>query len=345
MIKCPQCHTHNSDDHRFCQQCGLTLTQKPCAHCGYFVDFEVTHCPQCTHPTATIWRTFLTPLKLKPQPTISEDNPAEGLPETLSAQPTDILSIDLQDEPSTQELLDTIDKLVNASAEEQTSTEVEPDPPVALIPKTDANEAQDSLAAQSDSLIQNFLAKNPRYRLLEEASQLDYTLDSPPSLPIGHQEFNLLDTQPFHMSPLTVALNQLQETGDPIDISKPGILKNYLDAQLLPFPGVLEPYLALRQQFPLLLPHVHDAWQSEQQSVVLLENRTQLPSLKDVISGDLVLPTQVLHWLQQTLNFVSACSPWHCASSVLHIKNLRVDPGKNLCLQWLILKPILSRLI
>lgn len=334
MIKCPQCNYHNIDDHRFCQQCGTSLTQKNCANCGHLVDFDATHCPQCSHPTATIWRTILTVIEVEPTQSLtdSHSNSQEVSSGTTPSQPTNTVQVELSEDPSTEELLDTIDQLVNASPEEPGTVELSPtEPQIALLQTMAAKENLDPPPSPIHPAIQSFLNQNPRYRLLEEASALTHTHPPQP----GHHEFNILDTQPLRVSPLTVMLNQLQGATHPADMGKPGTIASFLETQPLTFPVVLEPYLALRQQFPLLLPHVHDAWQSEQQSVVLLENRMELPTLKETIMGSTVTSTQVLHWLQQTLDFVRVCSPWQCAPSVLNIDNLRVEQGQILCLQQL----------
>lgn len=335
MIKCPQCNYHNVDDHRFCQQCGTSLTQKNCANCGHLVDFSETHCPQCSHPTATIWWTILTFVQDGAGQSV-----VDGYPDSREVEPKpfppelDTIPVDLSEEPSTAELLDTIDKLVNAPIEEPSTVEPlsQSNPQIALAQPMAAREDVESSSTHLNSILQRFLDQNPRYRLLEDISGLA----PPTSAPEGHHEFNLLDTQPLHVSPLAVMLNQLQGATNPADMGKPGVIADFLEIQPLSFPAVLEPYLALRQQFPLLLPHVHDAWQSEQQSVVMLENRTDLPTLKETMMENTVTSNQVLHWLQQTLSFAVACSPWQCAPSVLHADNLRVDQGQILCLQQLI---------
>ncbi|WP_299489485.1 serine/threonine phosphatase [Acaryochloris sp. IP29b_bin.137] len=339
MIKCPQCNYHNIDDHRFCQQCGTSLTQKSCANCGHFVDFDATHCPHCSHPTATIWRTILTTLDVGPaqSPTDGYSHSPERPSKTISSKPTDTFPVELSEEPSTEELLDTIDKLVNPppGAPDPVEEVGQADPQIALLQTTETKGNLASAPAPIAPVIQRFLVQNPRYRLIEATS----ACPSPHPLQPGHHEFNLLDTQPLHVSPLAVMLDQLQGTTHPADMGKPGTITDFLAVQSQTFPVVLEPYLALRQQFPLLLPHIHDAWQSEQQSVIMLENRMGLPTLKQTIMGNTITSGQVLHWLQQTLNFVIASSPWNSSPSVLHIDNLRVDQGQILCLQKLIFEP------
>ena len=328
MIKCPQCNYHNIDDHRFCQQCGASLTQKTCANCGHLVDLNDVHCSQCQHPTATIWWTIVTPIDLESQALVVDSPPSETASiDTAEALDLDSIDLDLEDEPSTEELLNTIEQLVNEQAEPDSTVD---DLTLEVSNLIDSQQDQDLAASPLNAVILRFLEQNPRYQLLNT------TALSSQATQANCHEVPILDTQPFHISPLAVMLSQLQGATDATEMSKPGAISHFLETQPLPFPLILEPYLALKQQFPLLLPHVHDAWQSEQQSVVLLENRTGLLTLKQVLATGKIGPAQILHWLQQTLDFAQSCSPWHCLSSVLHADNLKVDQGQILCLQQLL---------
>lgn len=334
MIKCPQCSYHNIDDHRFCQQCGTSLTQKQCANCGHLVDFEMTHCLQCEHPTATIWWTLLTPVKSVPEQ--FADRSLAAASAAAQASTSDSVNLELAEDPSTEELLDTIEKLVNDQQDlDNTVDELrDSEPRVSPLQTVDSDDNGNLTSPQINPVLQRFLAQNPRYQLLEVST----ALHSPPIQSNSH-EFNILDAQPFQISPLAVMLSQLQGATDPTDMSQPGTITTFLETQPLPFPIILEPYLALRQQFPLLLPYVHDAWESEQQSIILLENRTALPTAKEVLAKGKLRAAQVVNWLQQTLDFAAACSPWGCLSSILQVDNLKVDQGRILCLQQLLFDP------
>jgi protein phosphatase len=333
MIKCPQCNYHNVDDHRFCQQCGTSLTQKTCANCGHLVALDAIHCPQCNHPTATIWWTLLTAIHLDQEPTIVDSTPVETTPMMVSESGSTAASdADLADDPSTAELLSTIEQLMNQPLAIEDSIDHSNSPQPQVSTQTIESEPRPDLEATPANLvILRFLEDNPRYRLLDIPAVAPL-----PAVQSSDYKFQILDTQPFHMSPLAVVLNQLQGATDVAQMSKPGMITTFLEAQPLSFPILLEPYLTLRQQFPLLLPYVHDAWQSEEQAIILLENRTGLPTLKEVLTTTPLDPVQILHWLQQTLDFAVAAAPWDCFSSVLDRNNLRVEQGQILCLQQLL---------
>ncbi|MUL35801.1 serine/threonine phosphatase [Gloeocapsopsis dulcis] len=55
MLICPQCQFENPTHNKFCQQCGTSLTHKPCAECGTTVALNQERCHNCNAVTGTIW--------------------------------------------------------------------------------------------------------------------------------------------------------------------------------------------------------------------------------------------------------------------------------------------------
>ncbi|PIG95289.1 serine/threonine phosphatase [Gloeocapsopsis sp. IPPAS B-1203] len=55
MLICPQCQFENPTNNKFCQQCGTSLTHKPCAKCGTTVALNQERCHNCNAVTGTIW--------------------------------------------------------------------------------------------------------------------------------------------------------------------------------------------------------------------------------------------------------------------------------------------------
>jgi len=271
---------------------------------------------------------------MESEPFIADNTSPIAAPiNTSQASTSSALDLELHADPSTQDLFDTIDQLVNIPQDLETSVDLpqESEPAIAALQRRNPNTPRDLSPPQTNPVIQRFLAENPRYQLLEASTTLPSSL-----LQSGRYEFNILDTQPFQVSPLAIMLSQLQGAIGLAEISQPGTITTFLETQPLPFPPLLEPYLALRQQFPLFLPYVHDAWQSDQQSIVLLENRTGLPTVKEVLASENISAAQILHWMQQILHFAIAASPWECSPSVLHVDNLKVDQGNVICLQQLL---------
>ncbi|NJO42936.1 MAG: serine/threonine phosphatase [Cyanobacteria bacterium CRU_2_1] len=59
MLVCLHCQSENPDVHKFCQNCGRSLTEKECPRCGTLVSLDIEHCPHCGTTTGTIWRVIL----------------------------------------------------------------------------------------------------------------------------------------------------------------------------------------------------------------------------------------------------------------------------------------------
>ncbi len=104
----------------------------------------------------------------------------------------------------------------------------------------------------------------------------------------------------------------------------------------LPIPAIARPYLDLPAQFPLLpLPKLHDAWQQDSFNILLLQDRSPLPTLLNVLLEEPVLPLQILHWLYEMTELWAALAPYQCCRSLFELDNVRVDEDYLLCLQRL----------
>ncbi|MBW4486439.1 MAG: serine/threonine phosphatase [Trichocoleus desertorum ATA4-8-CV12] len=110
---------------------------------------------------------------------------------------------------------------------------------------------------------------------------------------------------------------------------------NLEDIAAMAIPAIAEPYLALQAEFYHTLPGVHDAWQQDQQSVLLLEDRSHLPLLADLWCESQVSPLQILYWLREISEIWDVLAAWHCCQSLLELSNLRVDEDQVFCLQRL----------
>jgi protein phosphatase len=55
MLVCPQCQFDNPNHSLACEQCGTSLTDKPCPECGTSVTYDREVCPNCGANTAVFW--------------------------------------------------------------------------------------------------------------------------------------------------------------------------------------------------------------------------------------------------------------------------------------------------
>lgn len=172
-----------------------------------------------------------------------------------------------------------------------------------------------------------------RYRLIEP-------LTSPNEQ--GEQQGVVLDCSPFQLSPLeSLVLQSLEQNGvnllpsESEDSSDQAILESM---DVLSVPDAAKPYIALNNQFYHTLPAIHNAWQSDSQTTLLLEDRSHFPQLATLLKNDESPPPilQLLHWLYETIELWEALAPWQCQPSLLNLDNLRVDAeDQTLCLQRL----------
>jgi len=137
-------------------------------------------------------------------------------------------------------------------------------------------------------------------------------------------EVRVLDCQPLQSSPLRVVEhwhpNQSTQEISPA----------------LTVPAIAQPYLELQERYPALpLPQVHDAWEQEDLQIVLLKDRSYLPTLLESWRDEQVLPIQLLHWLHEMIEFWAVLQSENCCQSLLVLDNLRVDEDSLLCLQRL----------
>lgn len=138
------------------------------------------------------------------------------------------------------------------------------------------------------------------------------------------REIRVLDCQPFQPAQLEALYLQSAEISDV--------------GQIAAVPAIAKPYLELQDRYPSLpLPNIHDAWKQEGLDVLLLEDRTELPSLLDLWQDENIMPLQILHWLREMIEFWTVLSQQHCCQSLLKLDNLRVDEDYLLCLQRLYL--------
>jgi protein phosphatase len=188
----------------------------------------------------------------------------------------------------------------------------------AILSWANANLAADDALSQLPPPLPTgkFLDSQQRYQLLEPL----------PPVITAEVEVRVLDHQPLQESRLhaSAALNQ-----DSPDQS--------LASESMSLPAMTALYLNLHQQFPDSLPYLHDAWQQSGLDVLLLDDRSDLPTLSDLKIDQTMPPLQILHWLHQMAQLWAALEPQHCCRSLLELSNLHLDEDHLLYLQRLYL--------
>jgi protein phosphatase len=167
---------------------------------------------------------------------------------------------------------------------------------------------------------QQFLDDQHRYKLIAELPTADL-----PTADNAQIEAIVIDSQPLQPPLLDEFYReQVVHPSAPTPDPKRSI------------PDAAQPYLELRKQHPFLppLPKIHDAWEQDGLSVVLLEERSHFPSLLSVWGGQALL-VEVIDWLDEMIELWVALQPQKCCRSLLELDNLRIDDDGLLCLQRL----------
>ncbi|MEW5861935.1 MAG: serine/threonine phosphatase [Cyanobacteriota bacterium] len=166
----------------------------------------------------------------------------------------------------------------------------------------------------------------------------------------------VLDCQPFQKAPLTAIMEQLQgaeavnagtSNSETMSSSAESVKnRSFIDQTLnvntlaaKSIPNIAQAYLDLQNKLSPTLPAIHDAWQQERTSVVLLEDRSQWPLLNDLSNYAQIPLLQILYWLDEMTKLWVALEPWQMRQSLLELSNLRVDEDQTLCLQRLYREP------
>jgi protein phosphatase len=161
-------------------------------------------------------------------------------------------------------------------------------------------------------------------QFLDDQQRYQLTADLPTGDLNAQIETLVIDSQP--LQPPILDEFYRQQIGYP-SAPAPG--------QTRSIPAAAQPYLELRKRHPFLpLPKIHDAWEQAGLSVVLLEERSHLPSLLTLWGGQALL-VEIIEWLDEMIELWAALQPQNCGRSLLDLSNLRVDDDGLLCLQRL----------
>jgi protein phosphatase len=94
-------------------------------------------------------------------------------------------------------------------------------------------------------------------------------------------------------------------------------------------------YVSLQSQLASIAPNLHDYWQEDRETVILLEDRSSLSLLVERWGDNGVPWLQKLAWLEDMLDLWLVLDEFACRPSLLDLSNLRIDGEQVLCLQRL----------
>ncbi len=162
----------------------------------------------------------------------------------------------------------------------------------------------------------DWLGSQQRYRLVE---QLSLSADGPKTV-----EVQVTDTKPNDIaSSLVEQRHQFALT----DLEK-------ADGQLL-FPLMAYPYLALHSRFFPSIPELQNAWIESDYSVLVIEDRQQLPDLLTLWQQATLDPLQQVHSFYVMVELWDAMAVFRGQGSLLNINNLCMDEDQIVCLRYI----------
>ena len=369
MILCPRCQFENPNLNKFCQQCGNSLTYKPCHQCGAEVAVSAALCQNCGVATGQVWRAIIcgrsnfpavapaefaqkpdifpatAPAQNSPEPitdTIKTEITADALGsavEPTSPQPSD-------SENSSPEIIDAqivveaigatsfqTNQKISTTAPESEITPSDSNsttaPQLQTQPKTNSPESAEFSVPNSEYVIPS----QPVGAYLDSQQRYQLLETLPPRKPSDTVAVRVLDCQPLQMSPLKAML--AANSASVAKRTSPYTAainrgENSTNFALAELcQGIAEPYLALRWQFSHNLPVIHDSWSDNEQAVLLLEDCSQWPLLVERWSQPETSTQQIVYWLHEMTELWAALEPWRCRQSLLELTNLRVNPDSS----------------
>ena len=327
MLVCPHCQFENPEHNNFCQRCGKTLR---------------------------VWQAVVT-LSQKPQtieqqkqskgdfaPTVSLlEHQVSGEAPLLDDCDLSLLKSVVKDSPADKcpdsDLSSSTDTVLSSSAQSSDQAEAERSASTLSIPETQPTDGKE---AQSPFILSEQTSQSAfkTVHSLEAGDYLDLThryqlTESPVGLldQTTEMEMGVIDLRPAAPSPLE-KINQKLMTA----ASAAESLDTFVQSGL---PTSAQPYLLLQHRLFPALPEIHDAWQDNDYTVLILEDRLIFPLLSDFWRENDIEPLQQVHWLYEMTELWEALAVWQGQTSLINLENLRVDEDQILCLRRLYFQP------
>ncbi|MEM6836853.1 MAG: serine/threonine phosphatase [Cyanobacteria bacterium P01_C01_bin.120] len=160
----------------------------------------------------------------------------------------------------------------------------------------------------------------------ENRYQLLHSADATKPLNDAEITLSVLDCAPADDSPLVQFLETLPDDVEEADIDNM-------------IPPLAFPYWRLQEDFYPMVPELQAAWNFDEYTFTVVEDRSNWRTLTDFVDAEQVEPLELVHWLYEMLTLWTALSIYEAESSLLAQENLRVDDDQVVCLQRLIFNP------
>ncbi|GAB4232858.1 MAG: serine/threonine phosphatase [Stanieria sp.] len=313
MLICPQCEFENPDTNKFCQSCGTPLQPNCDLQQNSNSTFRIT-----THPHGEVNpQTHFWAIITKLQPLTLENNSQKQLVATNNN--------------STLQISD----LTSSASNLQVNT---------MIGDGEFDSSSPTVKTE-----QIYLDNQNRYRInadyiedLNNFTQSNSTLSA--------IEIPVIDEQLEQKTALAILQEQqselFAELADNVNNSYRSVAQYW---NLIGVPTQALPYLVL-QKFTPAIPQIYDAWQYNEQAVIILPNRSDWLLLTELWTNPELPFLQILWFLNELAKLWTPLTEVGCSQSLLIKENLLIDEDQSVCLQQLYLdqpdaKPTLQNLV
>ncbi len=294
MLICPQCEFENPEANKFCQNCGVSLTEKSCCHCQANIPIEAKTCSFCGAVNHTVlWAV------------VSQKKSVTEL--VLQPELTEVTSSNTAIKGHKLKIEDLSDLFISGREKIRHS----------LPLKAQDNNTSHRYAFEGDPTSNQSL--QPAYQSLDST----------------FLQGKVIDKYPLQKPRLVTLQQQQMEIFADL---KQGFNNSYLSVtqywNQIGLPTHALPYLILEKYTPTV-PKIYDAWQQQDQGVVLLPDRSQWQLLTDLWSQQKMPLLQIIWFLDEMAKLWKPLQQISCAQSLLINNNLRIDEDQAFGLQQL----------
>lgn len=174
-----------------------------------------------------------------------------------------------------------------------------------------------------------------RYAIKTEPNSAKLLSNTYHNFPYSFIESQVIDQYPLHKSHLATLQKQqmdlFTELSQDLNDSYLAVTEYW---NLIGLPTHALPYLILERYTPTI-PRIYDAWQQQDQGVVLLPDRSQWQLVTQLWSQQKLALSQIVWFLDEMAKLWQPLQRTRCAVSLLMQENLRIDEDQAFCLQQL----------
>ncbi|PSB08247.1 serine/threonine protein phosphatase [Pleurocapsa sp. CCALA 161] len=174
-----------------------------------------------------------------------------------------------------------------------------------------------------------------RYAIKTEPSSAKLLSNTDHNFPYSFIESQVIDQYPLHKSHLATLQKQqmdlFTELSQDLNDSYLAVTEYW---NLIGLPTHALPYLILERYTPTI-PRIYDAWQQQDQGVVLLPDRSQWQLVTELWSQQKLALSQIVWFFDEMAKLWQPLQRTRCVASLLIPENLRIDEDQAFCLQQL----------